>query len=108
MAGVLGCEVAFDRRLPPHVVAPVLKSHSQLAAMELTDPRRTEPLQGVRARTIEFGPGSTSKRTFKTEIDTNSKRVAFHDQVPEPGVTFCFIGTGQIWLDDVKLNEMVK
>lgn len=45
MASALGCEVAFDKQLPPHVVTPVLKDYAQLAGMEPPDPFRVEPLK---------------------------------------------------------------
>jgi uroporphyrinogen decarboxylase len=45
MASALGCEVAFGKKLPPHVTVPVLKSYEQLADMEPPDPFRVEPLK---------------------------------------------------------------
>jgi len=45
MASALGCDVAFPKQLPPHVVTPVLKDYAQLATMEPPDPFTVEPLK---------------------------------------------------------------
>jgi hypothetical protein len=67
--------------------------------------RRTYTLQGVRGRSIDIGPNPQDKVTFKTEIDTNNKILVAEG---EPVVRFLFITTGEFWLDDVQLTEVVK
>jgi len=53
MADALGCEVAYDKELPPHVIEPVIKDYRQLADMKPPDPFTTEPLKSL-VRAVEI------------------------------------------------------
>ena len=53
MADALGCEVAYDKELPPHVIEPVIKDYRQLADMKPPDPFTTGPLKSL-VRTVDI------------------------------------------------------
>src|SRR5579864_795112 len=43
-AEALGCEVLYQRELPPHVAEPVLKSLADVPKLKIPDPEKTFPL----------------------------------------------------------------
>lgn len=47
MAAALGCEVAFDKILPPHVAVPVLRSYDMLEDMDPPDPFESRSLRAL-------------------------------------------------------------
>ena len=47
MAHAIGCEVTYDRTLPPHVSRPVVESYSDLDALEPPDPFTAQPLAAL-------------------------------------------------------------
>ena len=45
MAGALGCEIGYDKSLPPHVISPLIDSYELLDDLEPPDPFTVQPLK---------------------------------------------------------------